>query len=76
MDTLARADVLINLDPAPPSVFSRFDRLLEIVTQDESDLVASRQRYRFYKERGYQLVTHDLLDHVQVNHSDISANRA
>jgi DNA polymerase-3 subunit chi len=63
MDTLARADVLINLDPDPPSVFSRFDRLLEIVTLDESDLVASRQRYRFYKERGYHLVTHDLLDH-------------
>lgn len=62
MDMLAQADVLINLDPDPPSVFSRFDRLLEIVTNEESDLVSSRQRYRFYMERGYDLVTHDLLD--------------
>jgi DNA polymerase-3 subunit chi len=62
MDSLARADVIINLDREPPSVFSRFDRLLEIVTPEESDLIASRQRYRFYKERGYDLVTHDLLD--------------
>ena len=60
MDTLARADIIINLDQEPPSVFSRFDRLLEIVTQEESDLTASRQRYRFYRERGYDLVTHDL----------------
>jgi DNA polymerase III subunit chi len=60
MDGLARADVIINLDDEPPSVFSRFDRLLEIVTADEGDLMASRHRYRFYKERGYELVTHDL----------------
>lgn len=60
MEALARADVIINLDQAPPSVFSRFDRLLEIVTSEETDLKASRLRYRYYKERGYDLVTHDL----------------
>ena len=60
MDKLAPADVIINLDPEPPSIFSRFDRLLEIVTGDEADLAASRRRYRYYKERGYDLVTHDL----------------
>jgi DNA polymerase-3 subunit chi len=60
MEALAQADVIINLDQEPPSVFSRFDRLLEIVTPEESDLMASRQRYRYYKERGYDLVTHDL----------------
>jgi DNA polymerase-3 subunit chi len=60
MEALAQADVIINLDQEPPSVFSRFDRLLEIVTPEESDLMASRQRYRYYKERGYDLATHDL----------------
>lgn len=60
MEALARADVIINLDQEPPSVFSRFDRLLEIVTSEETDLKASRMRYRYYKERGYDLVTHDL----------------
>ena len=62
MDALASADVIINLDDETPAVFSRFDRLLEIVTSEETDLIASRQRYRFYKERGYDLVTHDLQD--------------
>jgi DNA polymerase-3 subunit chi len=60
MEALAQADIIINLDQEPPSVFSRFDRLLEIVTSEETDLKASRLRYRYYKERGYDLVTHDL----------------
>lgn len=59
-DALAHADIMINLDREPPSVFSRFNRLLEIVTTDDADLAASRLRYRFYKERGYDLLTHDL----------------
>lgn len=65
MDALSRADIIINLDHDPPSVFSRFDRLLEIVTPEESDLAASRRRYRYYKERGYDLVTHNLQDRYQ-----------
>jgi DNA polymerase-3 subunit chi len=60
MEALTQADIIINLDQEPPSVFSRFDRLLEIVTSEETDLKASRLRYRYYKERGYDLVTHDL----------------
>ncbi len=59
-DALASADVLINLSDEPPPVFSRFERLMEIVTQDENDILNGRQRYRFYKDRGYELVNHDL----------------
>jgi DNA polymerase-3 subunit chi len=59
-DALPSADVLINLDSEPPPVFSRFDRLIEIVTEDASDVLNGRQRYRFYKDRGYELVNHDL----------------
>jgi DNA polymerase-3 subunit chi len=59
-DALPSADVLINLGNEPPPVFSRFERLMEIVTEDESDVANGRQRYRFYKDRGYELVNHDL----------------
>jgi DNA polymerase-3 subunit chi len=48
-------DVLINLAPTPPNFFSRFDRLAEIVDQDPQILAAGRERYRFYRERGYPL---------------------
>jgi DNA polymerase-3 subunit chi len=59
-DSLPSADVLINLGMEPPPIFSRFDRMVEIVTDDGSDVAQGRQRYRFYKDRGYELVNHDL----------------
>jgi len=35
--------------------FSRFERVIEIVTQDENDARLGRERYSFYKDRGYEL---------------------
>jgi DNA polymerase-3 subunit chi len=51
-------DVLINLATEVPTFFSRFDRVLECVDNDEAARQASRDRYRFYKEHGYPLQTH------------------
>jgi DNA polymerase-3 subunit chi len=52
--------ILVNLrDEAPPH-FSRFERLMEIVTREESDRERARARFRFYRERGYEIRTHDL----------------
>jgi len=56
------ASVLINLQAAPPAFFSRFERLAEIVGVDEADAAAGRERYRFYRERGYELRTHSLAE--------------
>ena len=52
------AAVLVNLHHEPPPFFSRFERLAEIVGID--DAAAGRERYRFYRERGYELRAHDL----------------
>jgi len=54
------AVVLINLQPSPPPFFSRFERLAEIVGLDDADIAAGRERYRYYRERGYELRTHSL----------------
>ena len=59
-DALARADVLINLALEPPVFFGRFERLLEIVTADPMDRARARARFRYFKERGYALESHDL----------------
>lgn len=59
-DDLRSPDVLINLGQMWPSCFSRFDRLIELVSRDEGDRQAARQRYRFYQERGYALSSVDL----------------
>jgi len=50
--------VLVNLHAEPPPFFSRFERLAEIVGVD--DVPAGRERFRFYRERGYEMRTHDL----------------
>lgn len=52
------AAVLVNLHAEPPPFFSRFERLAEIVGID--DAAAGRERYRFYRERGYELRAHDM----------------
>ena len=54
------AAVLINLHASPPPFFSRFERLAEIVGSDPARTAAGRERYRFYRERGYELRTHPL----------------
>ncbi|HEY8355759.1 MAG TPA: DNA polymerase III subunit chi [Methylophilaceae bacterium] len=52
-------DVLINLQADYPPFFSRFTRLIEIVGLDEEDRASARARYKFYRERGYELRLYD-----------------
>jgi DNA polymerase-3 subunit chi len=51
-------DVLVNLHNQQPPFFSRFQRLVEIVSNDEADQAAARERFRFYRDRGYAIRTH------------------
>ena len=55
-----RDDLLVNLRPDTPELFSRFQRVIEIVGMDEDDARAGRVRYRFYRDRGYEITVHDL----------------
>lgn len=52
--------LLINLDQTVPPFFSRFERVAEIVGADEQQRKAARERFKFYRERGYELQTHEL----------------
>ena len=53
-------EVLINLHPELPPFFSRFQRLIEIVSIDEEDRGQARARFKFYRDRGYAIQSHDL----------------
>lgn len=59
-DNLLQDEVLINLRGGHPAFFGRFQRLVEIVSRDDDDRAAARERYRFYRDRGYEIRTHDL----------------
>ena len=59
-EPVVHEQALVNLCGEPPAVFSRFERLIEVVSLDESDRALARERYRFYKDRGYEIRTHNL----------------
>ncbi len=52
--------VLVNLSGAIPTFFARFPRVAEIVVGENRD--AGRDRYKFYRDRGFPLFHHELDD--------------
>jgi DNA polymerase-3 subunit chi len=52
--------LLISLTPQVPEFFSRFSRVAEIVGATDDEKAAARERFRFYRERGYALETHSI----------------
>lgn len=53
-------DLLINLRTHIPSHFSRFERLVEIVSQETDVLSETREHFAFYRQRGYPVETHNI----------------
>lgn len=53
-----RWDLLINLARDVPEFFSRFERVAEVVDSGEENKAAGRERFRYYRDRGYELHTH------------------
>ncbi|MCG6983776.1 MAG: DNA polymerase III subunit chi, partial [Thiocapsa sp.] len=52
--------VLINLAPQVPAFFGRFERLCEPIDHDPAARLAGRQRFRYYRDRGYPLEHHQI----------------
>jgi DNA polymerase-3 subunit chi len=52
--------LLINMAAEVPGFFSRFERVAEVVDGDETRKAQGRERFRFYKDRGYPLKTNNL----------------
>ena len=53
-------EVLVNLSHSVPAGFDTFARLIEVVTHEDADRQAARQRWKRYTELGYKIVRHDL----------------
>ena len=54
-NAITQDDMLINLTAAEPSFFSRFTHLVELVGDEEQDKMRARERYKFYRDRGYDI---------------------
>ncbi len=53
-------DVLVNLATDVPLFFSRFQRVAEIVDGDPQRRRASRAHFKFFRDRGYPIETHEI----------------
>jgi len=59
-DKFPHHDLLISLHDECISFFSRFDRVIEIVGMSAEESRLGRERYTFYRDRGYELRHFDL----------------
>lgn len=55
LDQPQQDERLMNLGREVPPNFSRFSSLIEVVSEEEEDRLAGRERARFYKDRGYEV---------------------
>lgn len=60
MDHSPHDDVLVNLSDQIPPGFSRFQAMIEVVSTEEGVRLSGRDRFRFYRERGYPLEVRDI----------------
>lgn len=56
----ADVEVLFNLADEVPLFFSRFKRVTELVDNNETTRQQDRERFRFYKDRGYPIASHHI----------------
>jgi len=54
------SDILLNLADEIPAFYTRFQRVMEIVSNDETAKELSRTHYREYRGRQCQLQTHNM----------------
>ncbi len=59
-DTAEEHDVLINLATGIPEFFSRFERVAEPIGHNDAIRKAGRVKFRFYRDRGYPLQSHEI----------------
>jgi DNA polymerase-3 subunit chi len=59
-ETFHHSELLISLHNACLPFFSRFERVIEIVSTDDEDAVLGRERFGFYRDRGYEMRHFDL----------------
>ena len=52
--------VVVNTSSEVPEGFSQFDRLIEVVTDEDEDKRVARGRWKYYADRGYVLNRYDI----------------
>ena len=73
LDVVSQDELLINLSAQQPPFFSRFTHLVEMVGNDEADKKNGRARYKFYRDRGYEIQHNDYAKQNQATLTAVNA---
>lgn len=60
LQAVAGVQTAINFSPTVPQGFDRFERLIDVVSDDPSDRAEARVRWKQYTAMGYTLLRRDL----------------
>lgn len=58
VEEMKNSDVLVNLGIDVPNAVSKFHRVVEPAGYNEESRNEARERYRYYKDRGFPIFTH------------------
>jgi len=64
LDNVSHDHCLLNLSDEVPPNFSRFTELVEIVSVEDTVRLPGRERFRFYRDRGYPVDNRDISNGV------------
>lgn len=56
--------VMLNLSQEVPAFSNQFERILEIVGDDQHQRQQARQRYKYYRDHSYELHDHKIEQHA------------
>lgn len=59
LSDLPHHQVLVNLGRLVPDGFEAFERVIELVSQDDADREPARARWKYYKKHGFDILDHD-----------------
>lgn len=54
-EQIRQDDLLFNCQATLPKFFSRYRHVFELIGTDEAEKAAGRQRWAFYRDRGYEI---------------------
>lgn len=60
LDAPPHEGCVLNLSNELAPTFSRFEHLVEIVSIDDADRLPARERFKFYRDRGYAIENRDI----------------
>ena len=60
LDSPPHETCLLNLSNELPVAFSRFEHMVEIISTHDSERLPARERFKFYRDRGYAIENRDI----------------